>query len=255
VPRGFTRRFVQFDAAILAAILAASAYAQGGPPFVTDDPGTPGNGTWEVNAAVIGAQSHRHWDLAAPDLDINYGLGEQVELNVDLNWASAEAAGGRRMSGLGAADVGVKWRFVEQDKSGFALSVYPQMLMNLSSSSAARGLTTEGREFLLPAQISTVYGAFEFDAEAGRNLVQGGSDAWVAGVIVAHACGPNLECGLELHGELIEHQLDPLVNLGVHWGMTEHVVLLASFGRDLGSGGVDGQSFLFYFGIQYLRKP
>jgi hypothetical protein len=254
VPRHFSNTFVQAGAAILAVILTTAAHAQGGPPLVTDDPDTPGSGNWEINAAVIGAQSHRHWDLAAPDLDINYGWGEHVQLKVDLNWASAEASDGRRLSGLGAADFGVKWRFVDQDKSGFALSIYPQLLMNLAPSSATRGLTSENREFFLPAEISTVYGAFQFDAEAGRNFVQRGPDAWVAGVIVSHACGPNLECGFELHGVVIERQLEPLVNLGVHWKLAKHVILLAALGRDIGPGAEGGQSFLFYFGFQLLSE-
>src|SRR3984885_1437927 len=136
-------------AAMLAAILAVSAHAQGGPPLVTDDPDTPGNGNWEINAAVIGEQHQRHWDLA-------------------------ESAHGGRMSGLGATDFGVKWRFVDQDKSGFALSVYPQLLTNFSPSSAARGLTTDNREFFLPAEMSTEFGEFKFDAEVGRNFIQRG---------------------------------------------------------------------------------
>jgi hypothetical protein len=103
--------------------------------------------------AAIGAQRHHDWDLAAPDLDINYGWGGHVQLKVDLNWASAEAAGGKRRSGLGATDFGVKWRIVDQEKSGFALSIYPQLLTNLAPSSVARGLTAEGREFFLPVEI------------------------------------------------------------------------------------------------------
>lgn len=239
---------------MLAASLAVSAHAQGGPPLVTDDPDTPGNGNWEINAAIIGARHEQHWNLAAPDLDVNYGWGEHVQLKVDLNWASAESANGSRMSGLGATDFGVKWRFVDQDKSGFALSVYPQLLTNLSPSSAARGLTTDNREFFLPAEISTVFGEFQLDAEAGRNFIQRGSDAWIAGVIVAHPCGPNLECGFELHGVLIERRLDPLVNVGVHWQIVKHVIMLAAAGREFGSGAENGQGFLFYFGFQLLKE-
>jgi hypothetical protein len=143
---------------------------------------------------------------------------------------------------------------VDQDKSGFALSIYPQLLLNLVPSSATRGLTTEGREFYLPAEYSTEHGEFQFDAELGRNFVQGGPDAWVGGAIVAHPCGPNLECGLELHGVLTERQLDPLVNLGLHWQIVRHLILLASIGRDIGSGAEGGQVFLFYFGFQVLRE-
>jgi hypothetical protein len=241
-------------AAMLAAILAVSAHAQGGPPLVTDDPDTPGNGNWEINAAIIGEKHQQRWDLAAPDLDINYGWGEHVQLKVDLNWATADSEQGRRMSGFGATDFGVKWRFLDQEKSGFSLSVYPQLLTNFSPSSAARGLTSDNREFLLPAEISTAFGEFQFDAEVGRNFIQRGSDAWIAGVIVAHPCGVNLECGFELHGVLIESQLDPLVNFGVHWQIVKHVILLAAAGREFGSSAENSQGFLFYFGFQLLRE-
>jgi hypothetical protein len=254
VPRYFDYLFVQVGAAILAAFVASSAHAQGGPPLVTDDPDTPGSGNWEINAAVIGAQSGQHWDFAAPDLDINYGWGERVQLKVDLSRASTETADGRRISGLAATNFGVKWRFVDQEKSGFALSIYPQLLTNLVPSSAARGLTSNNREFFLPVEISTVRGEFQFDAELGRNFVQHGPDAWVGGLIAAHACGPTLECGLELHGVLEEGELQPLVNFGVHWQLSKQVILLAAAGREFGSAGEERPGFLFYFGFQLLRE-
>lgn len=246
--------FARFGAPMLSVVMSVAAHAQGGPPLVTDDPGTPGNGNWEINAAVIGAHNGGRWDVAAPDLDINYGWGEHVQLKVDFNWASAQAADGRRISGLGATDFGLKWRLVDQDKSGFALSVYPQLLTNLSPSSSARGLTTGNREMFLPIELSTIYGEFQFDAEAGRNLVQRGPDAWVAGVIAAHPCGPKLECGIELHGVLTEGHLEPLLNFGVHWQIGKHVILLAAAGREFGADTEDHEAFLFYFGFQWLRE-
>jgi len=42
------------------------ARAQGGPPMVTDDPDTPGDGHWEINLAAIGAHTPGRFDLAAP---------------------------------------------------------------------------------------------------------------------------------------------------------------------------------------------
>lgn len=246
--------FARMGAATLAAILAVTAHAQGGPPLVTDDPDTPGSGNWEINAAIIAAKHQQHWDLAAPDLDINYGWGEHVQLKVDLNWATADSEQGRRNSGFGATDIGVKWRFVDQEKSGFAMSVYPQLLTNFSPSSAARGLTSNNREFLLPVEMATEFGEFKFDAEAGRNFIQRMPDAWVAGVIVAHACGPNLECGFELHGVLTERELEPLVNFGVHWQFAKHVILLAAAGREFRSSAENPQGLLFYLGFQLLSE-
>ena len=40
------------------ALGASEALGQGGPPMITDDPGTPGNGKWEINLAI--AFEHRH---------------------------------------------------------------------------------------------------------------------------------------------------------------------------------------------------
>jgi hypothetical protein len=107
LPSRFSYAFV-IGTMVLPFALASSGWAPGGPPLVTDDPDTPENGNWEINATVIAAQNHQRWDLAAPDLDINYGLGEYVQLKFDANWASAFASDGRLISGFGAMDFGVK---------------------------------------------------------------------------------------------------------------------------------------------------
>jgi hypothetical protein len=254
VPRRFTYAFVRLAAVIVAAILGMSAHAQGGPPYVTDDPDTPGNGNWEINAAATGAQNHQGWNLAAPDLDINYGWGEHLQLKVDVNWASVQTAAGQRISGLGATDFGVKWRLVDQDRSGFSLSIYPQLSTVLAPSSAARGVIDDDRALFAPVEIATEYGAFRLTAELGPNFVEHGPDAWLAGIIVVHPCGPSLECGVELHGTLIDHQLVPLVNFGVRWRMTKHAILLVAAGREFGSDGEDVDGFVFYLGIQLLKE-
>jgi hypothetical protein len=250
----FTCRLAQLGVALVVALLGISAHAQGGPPYVTDDPETPGSGNWEINAAAVGAQNHQGWNLALPDLDINYGWGEHLQLKVDLNWASAQMLDGRRISGLGATDFGVKWRLVDQDQSGFSLSIYPQLSTNLVPSSAARGLIVDGRAFFAPVEIATEYDAFRLTAEVGPNFLERGPDAWLAGVIVVHSCGPSLECGVELHGALTDRQFVPLVNFGVRWQIAKHAVLLVAAGREFGSNAEDVDGLVFYFGIQLLRE-
>ena len=57
--------------AVLAALLQTlPAKAQGGPPFLTTDPGTPGNGNWEIN---VGAAATWADDTSyqLPQLDVN----------------------------------------------------------------------------------------------------------------------------------------------------------------------------------------
>src|SRR5882757_592772 len=84
-----------------------SVLAQGGPPLVTDDPDTPGNGHWEINLAAVGSHVPGLSQLALPDADINYGWGDHVQLKVDTPWLTADKSGEGVKSGLGTSEVGV----------------------------------------------------------------------------------------------------------------------------------------------------
>ena len=49
----------------------------GGPPMRIDDTGTPGNKNGEINISFQGTQKNSQSSYALPDIDINYGLGEE----------------------------------------------------------------------------------------------------------------------------------------------------------------------------------
>jgi len=230
-----------------------AAFAQGGPPLVTDDPETPGNGHWEINLAATGAHTSGRSDIAAPDADINYGWGEHIQLKLDIPWLFVQEADQPWKSGLGASDLGVKWRFVDIEDSGFSMSTYPQYARNWLSSSATRGISAPGGQFLLPIEAATVVGAYALDAEVGRNFVQFGPGEWVVGAVVAHSCGKSLECLAEVHEVLAPHDSQALLNVGVQWKLSESQVLLASAGREFGAHTEDQQRFVFYIGIQLLK--
>jgi hypothetical protein len=245
-----------FACAALAAFAAAPrcVFAQGGPPMVTDDPETPGNGKWEINLAALGFRTHAgRWEVSAPDADINYGWGDHMQLKLDVPWTFAREPGERWKSGLGAGNVGVKWRFVDSEDRGFSMSTYPQYLSGWLASSRNRGITSPEKEFFLPVEVATEAGGFGLDGEVGRNFVQHGQDQWVVGGIVAHACGAGRECLFEVHEAHAPHESHTLVNLGLHWKMSESLVLLASAGRELGPRIDDRRGFLFYLGFQLLR--
>ncbi len=238
---------------MLLLVASEAAFAQGGPPLVTDDPETPGDGHWEINLATMGTRTSGRWEIAAPDADINYGWGEHVQLKLDVPWVFVHETDLHWKSGLGASDVGIKWRFVDIEDSGFSMSTYPQYTRNWLHSSASRGITASGGKFFLPIEAATVVGDYALDAEVGRNFVQYGSGQWVAGAIVAHSCGPHLECLGEVRETSGPHDSQTLLNVGVHWKLKESLVVLASAGREFGAHTEDQQRFLFYFGVQLLR--
>jgi hypothetical protein len=67
---------------MLVEAVARVAFAQGGPPMITDDPGTPGNGNWENNLAIVFEHRHNETSIETPEIDLNYGVGEHIQLNL-----------------------------------------------------------------------------------------------------------------------------------------------------------------------------
>ena len=103
---------------------AGQLHAQGGPPFRTDDPDTPGNRHWEINFGFIGDRNPGNGAYQVPDLDINYGLGDRIQLKYELPAAIEETRAQPTVrgfpltertviGGLGESLLGVKWRFYE----------------------------------------------------------------------------------------------------------------------------------------------
>ena len=68
---------------------ACNARAQGGPPFITDDPGTPGNHHWEINFGWIANHNPGQSYYEIPDVDINYGWGDRIQLKYEIPLAAA----------------------------------------------------------------------------------------------------------------------------------------------------------------------
>ncbi len=191
--------------AILLLLASTCARAQGGPPLITDDPGTPGDGHWEVNLAALGSRSDQRWDVDAFDADINYGLGEHIQLKLDIPWSYTQETGQAWKSGLGTVNAGVKWRFIDQEDSGFSMSTYPQYLSAWSSASKHRGIASADAQFYMPLEFSTAAGGFEFASEVGRNFIEREADQWQAGIVAEHPCGGAVECLVEVH-QTWQHQ-------------------------------------------------
>ncbi len=239
--------------AAIVVVVSRSALAQGGPPLVTDDPETPGDGHWEINLATIAERTSGRWDIAAPDMDINYGWGEHVQLKVDAPWQFVHESGQPWKSGLGAPIAGVKWRFIDIEDAGFSMSTYPQYARNWLPSSASRDISPPERQFFLPIEVATELRDYALDAEVGRNFVQDGASQWIAGAVVAHACARNLECLGELRETVSPHNWQTLLNFGVHWKLNESFIVLAAAGRELGTRAADQQRLLAYLGVQLIR--
>lgn len=63
---------------------APSLRAEGSPPLITDDPGTPGDGHWEINIGVSTEKRPGARASELPLLDLNYGVGDRLQLKYEV---------------------------------------------------------------------------------------------------------------------------------------------------------------------------
>ncbi len=110
--------------ALVLMLLGSPLFSAGGPPMVTDRTGTPGNGNWELNIAYKGEYPDVSSRYEAPSMDLNYGLGDTIQLKAETSCIQLTHEDETKDNGIGNAKIGVKWRFYEEDMLSF--SVYPQ---------------------------------------------------------------------------------------------------------------------------------
>lgn len=90
--------------------------AQGGPPLLTGDPGTPGNHNWEINLGYTADRQPADSYYEAPILDMNYGWGARVQLKYEMPFVCNSTNHGPRLSDPGDSKFGVKIRISEDEK-------------------------------------------------------------------------------------------------------------------------------------------
>jgi len=238
---------------ILPGFSTRAVWAQGGPPLITDDPGTPGDGKWEINVAFEAEKRRTQRSYAIPLFDINYGLGDRLQLKYEVPWLVLDERGAHTRAGLGNSALGVKWRFFDQDKERIDMSIYPQLEFNSSDSAVDRGLVDRGLEFVLPFQVEKSFGPVSLNPEFGYVFHEYGDNEWIYGLALGYEASGNLELLAEVSGVTgQDFEDDELVfNLGARQKLSETHTLLISAGRSFRDSASDEPEFLLYTGIQF----
>jgi hypothetical protein len=243
-----------FCALVLCALVVGEARGQGGPPMITDDPGTPGDKKWEINLAF--AFEHRSSETSSdlPAIDLNYGVGEHIQLTLQGGPVLLKRTGHGLIGGLGGTEAAVKWRFLDQQKNGdgFDMSMFPRVIFNIASSSARRGLSRDGTRFQIPLQMAKTFGPWHADLEFGPHVGTVGRGEWLYGIVAGLDASKRTLFMAELHGTSRMNFTDEVltVNVGVHHELSETRILIVSLGREIRSP--DPLATIGYFGMQLL---
>ena len=225
--------------------------AQGGPPVITDDPETPGNGNWEINMAGQGQISQFQDVIQAPYLDINYGLGDSVQLKLEGGFVTFVDADQIKSGGT-AAELGIKWRFLDLERKRFAMSIYPQVSFNYFLSNPDEDLNEPGTTLFLPLEFAKHWGGWALNPEVGYLISGVASDQVVWGIVVAYKWLGDYELLAEIHDAYRVDQEDTeyLFNVGTRLPLSKTLTFLGSAGSTMTNFNGDTQQFLFYVGLQ-----
>ena len=222
--------------------------------MITDDPGTPGDKKWEINLAL--AFEHRPGETSSdvPAIDLNYGVGEHIQLTLQTAPVLLKREGHGLIGGLGGTEAAVKWRFLDQQKNGdgFDMSMFPRVIFNVIGSSARRGLSEDGTRFQIPVQMAKTFGRWHADAEFGPLVSSVGRSEWLGGVVAGLDVSKRTLLMAELHATSRMNFTSEVltVNLGVHHEFSATRILIVSLGREISSP--DPLATIGYFGMQLI---
>jgi hypothetical protein len=221
--------------------------------MITDDPGTPGNGKWENNLAIIFEHRPNEISLDVPEIDLNYGVGEHIQLTLQSAPVLLKRSGHGLIGGVGATEAAVKWRFLDEATTGIDMSIFPRVLFNISQASVRRGLAEDGTRFQIPFEIAKTFGRLHADLEIGPRAIAVGRSEWVCGIVGGFDVAKPTMLMAELHDESrMDFSRDVLtLNIGLRQEFTERYILIVSLGHELRSPA-QPTALIGYFGMQFV---
>jgi len=232
-------------------LFASGIMAQGGPPLLTDDPGTPGSNNWEINLGYTVDRRSTGNSYETPILDMNYGWGDRVQLKYEMPYVYADKSNSSLVSGPGNSKLGVKIRFLQNEKHDFNISTYPQLEITNTENSVRRDLAEEGPLFLLPLEFTKKIGPVDVDLEVGRWFTQE-KDYWISGLAFGHQATRHLEVLAEVYSDgNPDGQRNNTFDFGGRYRLSRNALFIFMAGRSF-SPPSSGQSQLIgYFGMQF----
>ena len=210
----------------------------------------------DIGKLILPRSAAAHPDSSScrcPMPDINrHGWGDDLQLKLEYALVVVLEQDGKPLqSGLGASQLGFKWRFIDQKTAGFSMSTYPQLTINFphprpigaASPMPARPGSCRSRpqpslrDSHWMANWAAIYPRTPRRCLGHRFCCVACSvpHAWNAWPRSARTFEP--------------HSPQTLLNLGGRREIGHSLALLFALGRDFGATSRDQQTVLFYLGI------
>jgi hypothetical protein len=235
----------------VAAIIALSTAgppdrAFAGPPFVTDDPEPVPYQHFEFYTLITGTAVRGDTQGAAPGFEFNYGLVPNGQVHIIAPF-TFDSPGGPTQFGYGDTELGVKYRFIDEDQHGSRPMVGAYPLIELPTGDEGRALGAGYVRAYFPIWIQKSFGDWTTYGGGGYWINHGDDTANRDYVYVGWLLQRQVTKQLAIGGEIF-HQTatlsfgstDPAAtrpttgfNIGAIYDLDEHNHLLASVGASL----------------------
>lgn len=239
---------------LLALCLFSSGTAWAGPPFATDDPEPVEYRHWEINYALSLTKVREGTSAAAPSIDINYGLLDDLQLHAQPEFTYEKEDGEAARYGVDNLELGVKYRFFdyEDEVVHWMVSVYP----SLELPSADRNINSGERKvqaflpvwFQRDSEDWTIYGGAGYHVNRGDEA----RNSYFVGIAAMRHITERLQLGGEVFRETAAEDGEKAAagfNAGGKYDLSETYHLLFSAGKGLIHAATTNQ-FSTYLGLQ-----
>jgi hypothetical protein len=238
------------------------------PPLEVDDPGVPEKGEYEINLTTQADFSKhlRTFDFVL--VDSNYGVlpkifGHELPTQVKFEFplAGAKEHGDPFEVGIGAARVGLKFNFYNNEYKGVSVSFYPQTEFAVPGSDAAeKNLANAGQTLTLPLLVEKKFKYITIVANDAVNQPIHDPQRDTTGSL-GFGCGRAITRYLAAMGEIraesafdFRHDRLVVVNFGAMRRLRDNMILYANVGRSIFSDEVSAHTYVGV-GIKFLLMP
>lgn len=250
-------RFLYAMVMLGAAVCAVPAFAQGGPPLLTTDPVTPGPENLEINLGVMPILRNNTKLVQIPQIDINYGVGEDIQFTVYAPFEWQAGNGMPDVTGWSNVFTGVKWHFLDHGENGFNISMFPQIEIRGSQASQRTGIADPGTRLELPLEFSRKVGPLEMNLECGYyiplNSPRTHNERFI-GLALGHDFTKKLEGIGETYNDWVlgAPPKDTFFDAGFRYAIRPSFIFLFMAGRSFSPNSSGQPEFLAYAGMQIL---
>jgi len=232
--------------------LGLQVYGQGGPPMITDDPGTVDKGHFEINSGITVEHTNAESLFEFPFIDINYGVSGRQHINVEVPLVSRYVKGIGMQKGIGKFGFGTKFRFVDQEYAGIGISTHPACSFVLSNSAVDKGVIDEGSEFFIPIEFQKDFNRNVLGIELGRMINTRSQDLWTFGALYTREFNSQINPAVEINGNTnTNFNVTTLfLNIGARMTMTQNYKILLSAGKSIVLPKGEKDIYIGYFALQ-----